>query len=81
MISCRQSGTGAGFLRVLRFPLPLLILPTDPNSLIVLSSTLVSTLTVSLSNQLKIVNIPQRNYPKKICMFFDNLLSYIISGS
>jgi hypothetical protein len=25
-----QSGTGAGFLRVLRFPLPILIPPTAP---------------------------------------------------
>jgi hypothetical protein len=28
----RQSGTGAGFLRVLRFPLPILIPQTDPHS-------------------------------------------------
>jgi hypothetical protein len=35
-----QSGTGAGFLRVLRFPLPILILLTAPCSLIILSSTL-----------------------------------------
>jgi hypothetical protein len=27
-----QSGAGAGFLRVLRFPLPILILPTAPHS-------------------------------------------------
>jgi hypothetical protein len=27
-----QSGTGAGFLRVLRFPLPILIPPTAPHS-------------------------------------------------
>jgi hypothetical protein len=27
-----QSGTGAGFLRVLRFPLPILIPPTTPHS-------------------------------------------------
>jgi hypothetical protein len=27
-----QSGTGAGFLLVLRFPLPILITPTDPHS-------------------------------------------------
>jgi hypothetical protein len=27
-----QSGTGAGFLRVLRFPLPVLIPPTAPHS-------------------------------------------------
>jgi hypothetical protein len=27
-----QSGTGAGFLRVLRFPLPILIPPTSPHS-------------------------------------------------
>jgi hypothetical protein len=27
-----QSGTGAGFLRVLRFPLPILIPPTNPHS-------------------------------------------------
>jgi hypothetical protein len=26
-----QSGTGAGFLRVLRFPLPILISPTAPH--------------------------------------------------
>jgi hypothetical protein len=31
-ISCGQSGTGAGFLRVLRFPLPILIPPTAPHS-------------------------------------------------
>jgi hypothetical protein len=31
-ISGRQSGTGAGFLRVLRFPLPNLIPPTAPHS-------------------------------------------------
>jgi hypothetical protein len=29
---CGQSGTGAGFLRVLRFPLPVLIPPTPPHS-------------------------------------------------
>jgi hypothetical protein len=29
-ISGGQSGTEAGFLRVLRFPLPILILPTAP---------------------------------------------------
>jgi hypothetical protein len=28
----RQIGTGAGFLRVLRFPLPILITPTAPHS-------------------------------------------------
>jgi hypothetical protein len=28
-----QSGTGAGFLRVLRFPLPILIPPITPHSL------------------------------------------------
>jgi hypothetical protein len=28
-----QSGTGVGFLRVLRFPLPILIPPTAPHSL------------------------------------------------
>jgi hypothetical protein len=27
-----KSGVGAGFLRVLRFPLPILILPTAPHS-------------------------------------------------
>jgi hypothetical protein len=27
-----QSGTGEGFLPVLRFPLPILIPPTDPHS-------------------------------------------------
>jgi hypothetical protein len=27
-----QNGTGAGFLRVLRFPLPILIPPTSPSS-------------------------------------------------
>jgi hypothetical protein len=27
-----QGGTGAGFLRILRFPLPILILPTAPHS-------------------------------------------------
>jgi hypothetical protein len=27
-----QSGTGAGFLRVLRFPLPIVILPISPSS-------------------------------------------------
>jgi hypothetical protein len=27
-----QSGTGAGFLRILRFPLPILIPPTTPHS-------------------------------------------------
>jgi hypothetical protein len=31
-ICCGQSGTGAGFLRVLRFPLPILIPPTTPHS-------------------------------------------------
>jgi hypothetical protein len=29
---CGQCGTGAGFLRVLRFPLPILIPPTAPHS-------------------------------------------------
>jgi hypothetical protein len=36
------SGTGAGFLRVLRFPLPILIPPTAPYSLIILSPALYS---------------------------------------
>jgi hypothetical protein len=27
-----QNGTGTGFLRILRFPLPILIPPTDPQS-------------------------------------------------
>jgi hypothetical protein len=31
-ICCRQSGTGVGFLRVLQFPLPILISPTTPHS-------------------------------------------------
>jgi hypothetical protein len=31
-ICAGQSGTGAGFLRVLRFPLPILIPPTTPHS-------------------------------------------------
>jgi hypothetical protein len=35
-----QSDIGAGFLQVLRFPLPVLIAPTAPYSLIILSSTL-----------------------------------------
>jgi hypothetical protein len=30
-----QSGTGAGFLRVLRFPLPILISPTTPHSSVI----------------------------------------------
>jgi hypothetical protein len=34
-----RSGTGAGFLLVLGFPLPILIPPTAPYSLIILSST------------------------------------------
>jgi hypothetical protein len=29
---CEQNGTGAGFLRVLQFPLPILIPPTAPHS-------------------------------------------------
>jgi hypothetical protein len=33
-----QSGTGANFLQVLQFPLPILILPTASYSLIILSS-------------------------------------------
>jgi hypothetical protein len=37
-----QKGTGVGFLRILRFPLPILIPPTAPHSLIILSSTLYS---------------------------------------
>jgi hypothetical protein len=32
-ICCVQSGTGAGFLQVLRFPLPILIPPIAPQSL------------------------------------------------
>jgi hypothetical protein len=32
-----QGGTGAGFLKALRFPLPILILPTAARSLIVIS--------------------------------------------
>jgi hypothetical protein len=35
-----QNDTGAGFLRVLRNPLPILIPPTAPHSLIILTSTL-----------------------------------------
>jgi hypothetical protein len=31
-ICCGQSGAGAGFLRVLRFPLPIFIPPTSPLS-------------------------------------------------
>jgi hypothetical protein len=32
VICCGRSDTGAGFLRVLRFPLPILIPPTSPHS-------------------------------------------------
>jgi hypothetical protein len=35
-----KNGTGAGFLLVLRFPLPILIPPIAPYSLIILSPTL-----------------------------------------
>jgi hypothetical protein len=35
-----QNATGAGFMRVLPFPLPILIPPTAPHSLIILLSTL-----------------------------------------
>jgi hypothetical protein len=53
--SCRicggQSGIGAGFLWVLWFLLPILIPPTAPHSLIILSLTLFSLiLTASLNN-------------------------------
>jgi hypothetical protein len=37
-----ESGTGVGFLQVLQFPLPILIPPVAPHSLIVLSLTLYS---------------------------------------
>jgi hypothetical protein len=50
----RQSDTGAGFLRVLRFPLSILISPPALDSLIIESSTLCSlTLTASLNKQQK----------------------------
>jgi hypothetical protein len=41
-ISGGQSGTEVGFLRVLRFPLPIIIPPTIPLSVIILSPTLYS---------------------------------------
>jgi hypothetical protein len=31
-VCCGQSGTGTGFLRVLRFPLPIMIPPVSPSS-------------------------------------------------
>jgi hypothetical protein len=34
-ICCGQSGTGAGFLSVLRFPLPIIIPPNSPDSFII----------------------------------------------
>jgi hypothetical protein len=43
-----RNGTGGGFLRVLRFPLPILTPPTVPLSLIILSQTLYSVITVSV---------------------------------
>jgi hypothetical protein len=48
-----QSGSRAGFLRVLRFPLPILIPSIAPHSLIILPWTLyvVSLLTMSLQNK------------------------------
>jgi hypothetical protein len=42
MINSRPSGTEADFIRVLRFLLPILIPPTAPSSLNILSSTLYS---------------------------------------
>jgi hypothetical protein len=43
-----QSCTEAGYLRILRFPLPVLLPPAAPHSLIILSSTLYSLDTVSV---------------------------------
>jgi hypothetical protein len=37
----RQSGNGAGLLQVVRFPLPILIPPTAPRSLTILSSDMI----------------------------------------
>jgi hypothetical protein len=37
----RQIDTGAGFLQVLQFPLPILILPTSPHSSIIFHRGLV----------------------------------------
>jgi hypothetical protein len=43
-----HSVAGAGFLQVLRFPLPILILPNSPYILIILSWTLYSPYTESI---------------------------------
>jgi hypothetical protein len=54
--NCGLSETGVGFLPDRRFFLPILISPTVPYSLIILSSTsVVSILTALLNNQLFIV--------------------------
>jgi hypothetical protein len=51
-----QSDTGAGFFRVLRLPLPILIPPTAPYSLTVLS-LVYSGHSEELNNKFKIISI------------------------
>jgi hypothetical protein len=81
-ILCGQSGTGADNLRVLRFPLPILIPPAVPCSLIILSSTLYGPVTDSA--------IKQPNWKRKsniiwkhrfICRLLCNSLGTFLNAS
>jgi hypothetical protein len=64
-----QCGTGAGSLRVLRFPLPILIPPTVPQLLINLSLTSYSLNTDSVvKNQLHIILLQAESDRKRLAL-------------
>jgi hypothetical protein len=59
-----KSGAGAGFLRVLRFPLPILIPPTAPHSLLPCGAGRISQLVADVRSGLCLTPLP-RNLKKK----------------
>jgi hypothetical protein len=58
MLCGRLSGTSAGFLQALWFPLPILIPPTAPHSLLDLSLTLYSLYTDSITKYQTLLSQP-----------------------
>jgi hypothetical protein len=63
-----QSGTGAGFLRVLRFPLPILIPPTAPHSSSIIGAGTTGQLATDVPNGLSLTPPQEKNYLLSYCL-------------
>jgi hypothetical protein len=57
-----QSGTGAGFLRVLRFPRRILIPPTDPNSSSIIRGGTIGQLVAVVPSGLSLTQLNKLNF-------------------